>query len=184
MDNGSFWTALGAIGTCLAALVALLAYLRPRPGDRHRPGQPAVGPASPSPAARAATPPPAPAVPPSPGKRTLRGTAPDRRTPRELDLVRDGNEVNLHMHPPGKTGSYKITLRVEELRSAFATGRFTLEQPGTTRRLDFKYHTDDPEDIGPDEVRIQLGTTSNQWWMYASGRDLQEALEALNPAAP
>jgi hypothetical protein len=156
----------------------------PPPDPAPGPNGPAAAPPPVTSSAPAASPDRLPAVTSTPGRVTVRGTAPNRRTPRELSLTSEGPELHLSMHPPGKDGTYQITLRTEEFQRALDAGSGAFTQPGTTRRLDLLSHDADPVDIEPGMVRIQLGTTSNQWWMYCTAPELRDGFRAVGIRLP
>jgi hypothetical protein len=145
------------------------------------PDPPAAAPGNPAPAplpASAATP----AAPP--GQVTVRGTSPNRRTPRELSMSLAGGDLHLMMHPPGRPGSQSITLSAEEVGRGLRAAGCTLGEPGTTRQLLIVSHEGDSADVRPGEIRVQLGTTNGQWWMYCAHRELWDALRRVGVSLP
>ena len=108
-------------------------------------------------------------------------SASSRRTPRELDLMADGAEIEFHVHAPG--GS-QPRLRVgraalEEAFARWAQGGGAAGEmvvPGRTARKEAEavFALDDSE-----EVEVQAG-----WWIWVGKQDLKAALAELGVRTP
>jgi hypothetical protein len=117
-------------------------------------------------------------LPPPPGSRRARVvgvSASEQRVPREVDFDAEGEEVRIHIHPPGKEQS-KLWVNRNELERAFAewlrSGQQVgkIEVPGRTARraVTVAFVLDE------DEVEIQ-----GLWWIWVNKGDFQGALESL-----
>jgi hypothetical protein len=179
MDGATFWNAVAAVGTCAATVVAILTYRHSR-----RP------PTNPDSSIRPATIPPATQIPAEPApldfelelnsgssasdRRTVRGTTPGRRGPRDLDLeLRDG-AVLFYMHPPGKMTGARFRIPMAELRAATATGLRVWTDSRSGKEITVRLHQDLPEEVGPEEVRLD-----GDWWIYVPRADLRSSLAAI-----
>ncbi len=107
-------------------------------------------------------------------------SASSKRVPRELDLMLDGEEIQLHVHAPGSSQS-KIWVPRGTLQKALDFWKKTdLEEPiiipGRTVRneVEIVFVVDDE-----DEIEIQAG-----WWIWVPREDLKAALEELGVRAP
>jgi hypothetical protein len=108
-------------------------------------------------------------------------SASSQRTPRELDLMADGEEIQFHVHQPGGSQP-KLWVRRTALDEAFARGQQTGEGgeeivvPARTARKEAQvvFVFDDS-----DEVEVQAG-----WWIWVGKQDLKAALAELGVRAP
>jgi hypothetical protein len=112
----------------------------------------------------------------------LSGTsASAQRTPRELDLMADGEEIQLHVHPPGGSQP-RMWVGRPALEQAFAEWRPTGEAGGTItvpartarKEAQVAFVFDDSG-----EVEVQAG-----WWIWVGKQDLTAALAELGVRAP
>jgi hypothetical protein len=113
-----------------------------------------------------------------PGPRiTLSGTsAGAERAPRELDLIVEGEEVQLHVHPPGGSQP-RAWVRRDDLQRALdewsnsGGGPGTVEVPARTARKAIPIALVFGASA---EVEVQAG-----WWIWVKRDDLRAALEQL-----
>jgi hypothetical protein len=108
-------------------------------------------------------------------------SASSQRTPREIDLMADGEEIQLHIHKPGVSQS-KLWVGRKALEEAFARWKQTggsggeITVPGRTARKEAQvaFVFDDSN-----EVEVQAG-----WWIWVGKQDLKAALAELGVRAP
>jgi hypothetical protein len=124
MDGATLWTAIGAIGTCAGAAVAIMGHLRKSRPDT----QPSASPLTASP-----VPVPAPLQTPAPqGTPVLHGTT-VRKKPRQLDLVVRGGDLSLFMHPPGnRTAGVDMIASIDEIRRRWMPENGCWRKPETS----------------------------------------------------
>jgi hypothetical protein len=178
MEGGAFWSAVAAIGTCVATIVAILTYRNSRQ-QKAADSVTALAPPSRPAAAVQETP----ALdfdlevagdPPSGSVHTIRGTTPARKGPRELDIRLKGDETVFFMHPPGKWSGARFRIPLADLQAAAAAESRVLTDPRSGKQLVIRLQSDLPEEVGPDEVRLE-----GDWWIYVPRVALREALASL-----
>ncbi len=108
-------------------------------------------------------------------------SASSKRTPRELDLIADGEEIQFHVHQPGGSQP-RLWVSRKGLAEAFACwkpagdGGGEIAVPARTARKDAQvsFVLDDS-----DEVEVQAG-----WWIWVGKQDLKAALAEFGVRAP
>jgi hypothetical protein len=113
---------------------------------------------------------------------TLLGTsASARRSPRELDLALDGEELQLRIHSPGGTQpSYSVG--VSQLQQAFDDWKRVGNDEGQIEVSARKGQTTLPVTFVFDasyEVEVQAG-----WWIWVNKHELTAALSRLGLRSP
>lgn len=110
------------------------------------------------------------------------GTSPSSNgSPREIDLMIDGDEIQFHIHQPGGSQP-KLWVSRKVLEEAFAGWKQTgasakeITVSGRTARKDgeVKFVFDDS-----DVLEVQAG-----WWIWVGKKDLEAALQELGVHAP
>ena len=108
-------------------------------------------------------------------------SASEQRTPRELDLMLDGEEIQLHIHQPGGTQK-RMWVNRKTLQEALdrwpgpGPNAAPITVPGRTTRKEEQvvFIVDNDE-----EAEVQAG-----WWIWVPPKDLKAALEALGLRIP
>jgi hypothetical protein len=175
-------------GVVIAALIAVLPHLlnrEKRPGSPS-PSAPRVFPDGP-PASLAAEriqaePVPKPTQPLAGASAWISGTsASAQRTPREMDLTLEGDELLLHVHQPGGSQTKMWVSRTALQAALDQRGRAgatadRLEVPARTAR---KEATVAFVFLERDEVEVQAG-----WWIWVRGQELKAAFEGFGLRVP
>lgn len=108
-------------------------------------------------------------------------SASSQRTPRELDLMADGEEIEVHVHKPGASQP-RMWVGRKALEEAFVNWKQTGESggeimvPARTARKEAQVGFVFDES---DEVEVQAG-----WWIWVGKQDLKAALRELGVRAP
>jgi hypothetical protein len=108
-------------------------------------------------------------------------SASSKRVPRELDLMADGEEIQLHVHQPGGSQP-RLWVSRKVLEEAFARymqtsgsgGEITVPARTAQKEAQVAFVFDDS-----DEVEVQAG-----WWIWVGKQDLKAALAELGVRAP
>ena len=175
MDGPTFWSAVSAIGTCVAAVVAVLTYRarrapQPNPASSPLPERPSSPPSSDPSGMDRQSPPPASTC---PGVILGRSSS-DRPVPRVLEVAQEGEDVCFSIHPPGKSGGSRLRVSRERLRATLAAGEPTVASTEAGKVLALRLATEAPGEVGEDQVRVEAG-----WWVTVPKAALREALQAV-----
>jgi hypothetical protein len=107
-------------------------------------------------------------------------SASNTRTPRELDLLLDGEEIQFHIHNPGAAQA-RIWVDRQALQEALVrwkeggqVGPITVAGRRVRKEASVVFVVDDAE-----EVEVQAG-----WWIWVPRQDLKAALEELGVRIP
>ena len=107
------------------------------------------------------------------------GTTPSsRRSPREMDLMAEGEEIQLHIHQPGGSQA-KMWVERKALEEAFASwdpasGEISVQARTARKEGQVLFVFDDSV-----EVEVQAG-----WWIWVGKQNLKAALAELGLRAP
>ena len=108
-------------------------------------------------------------------------SASTQRTPRELELRQDGDDIEFHVHKPGASQP-KLWVNRNQLQEAldrwpgFESGTTPIKIPARTARKEAEVVLVVDKD---EEAEVQAG-----WWIWVSRQDLKGALEALGLRVP
>jgi hypothetical protein len=108
-------------------------------------------------------------------------SASSQRTAREIDLMADGEEIQLHVHQPGASQP-RMWVGRNALQEAFArwrqagghSGEITVPARTARKEAQVAFVLDDS-----DEVEVQAG-----WWIRVGKQDLNAALAELGVCTP
>jgi hypothetical protein len=107
-------------------------------------------------------------------------SASSQRSPRELDLMLDGAEIEFHIHSPGASQTRVWVARdalqeaLDRWKAAGSVGPITIVAR-TARKQAEVVVVAEPEG----EVEVQAG-----WWIWVPREDVKAALEALGVRVP
>ncbi len=108
-------------------------------------------------------------------------SASEQRSPREIDLMVDGDEIQVHIHQPGGNqpnvwvGRKDLQESLDRWKQMGGSAK-QIAIPGRTARKEsqviLKIHDSD-------EIEVQAG-----WWIWVGRQDLRSALEELGVRVP